>query len=85
MNTKFRIVVTSGGGMGYKRIRQGHLGNLRGLGNILFLRKGWRVCELFEYHLNCIYYIIFYVYDIFNKNIAPMNETVLLELCFPIW
>lgn len=60
--------------MGYKGIGQGHLGNFRGLGNIFFLRKGWRACELFQYYLNCIYYIFFYVYDIFHKNIAPMNK-----------
>lgn len=78
MNRKFRIIVSSGGVMGYKGIGQGNLGNFRGLGNILFLRKVWRVCELFQYYLNCIYYIFFYVYDIFHKNIAPRHKRVLL-------
>lgn len=77
MNTKFRIVVTSRGGVGYKEIRQGHLGN--------FSKKGWMVHGLFYYYLNCTYYMLFYAYDIFNKNIAPMNGTVLLGVYFPIW
>ena len=36
INTKFRIVVTARGGEGNKGTRQGHLGNVRGLDNILF-------------------------------------------------
>lgn len=40
MNTKFRVVVTSGGGVENEGIMKGPLGDFRGLGNILFLKKG---------------------------------------------